>query len=229
MRVLIVEDHGRMAELIERGLQEEGYAVDVVATGEDGVWMTAENEYDAILLDVMLPGADGFETCRRIRESGRWAPILMLTARDAVEDRVRGLDAGADDYLTKPFSFSELLARLRALVRRGSAERPAVLVAGDLTLDPAAHTVRRGETRIDLTAKEFALLEYFLHNRGEVLSRTSIIEHVWDFAFEGDSNVVDVYVRYLREKIDRPFGRRSLETVRGAGYRLRNEGDAAPA
>jgi two-component system OmpR family response regulator len=229
MRVLVVEDHGRMAELIERGLQEEGYAVDVVATGEDGVWMAAENEYDAILLDVMLPGADGFATCRRIRESGRWAPILMLTARDAVEDRVRGLDAGADDYLTKPFSFSELLARLRALVRRGSAERPAVLVVGDLTLDPAAHTVRRGETRIDLTAKEFALLEYFLHHRGEVLSRTSIIEHVWDFAFEGDSNVVDVYVRYLREKIDRPFGRRSLETVRGAGYRLRDEGDAPPA
>lgn len=229
MRVLIVEDHGRMAELIERGLQEEGYAVDVVATGEDGVWMTAENEYDAILLDVMLPGADGFETCRRIRESGRWAPILMLTARDAVEDRVRGLDAGADDYLTKPFSFNELLARLRALLRRGAAERPAVLVAGDLTLDPAAHTVRRGGKRIDLTAKEFALLEYFLHHRGAVLSRTLIIEHVWDFAFEGDSNVVDVYVRYLREKIDRPFGRRSLETVRGAGYRLRDEGDAPPA
>jgi two-component system OmpR family response regulator len=230
VRVLVVEDHGRMAELIRRGLQEEGYAVDVVATGEDGVWMASENDYDAILLDVMLPGADGFQTCRRIRETGRWAPILMLTARDAVDDRVRGLDAGADDYLTKPFSFSELLARLRALVRRGTGERPPVLSTGDLTLDPASHTVRRGAVRIDLTAKEFALLEYFMRHPGEVLSRTSLIEHVWDFAFEGDSNVVDVYVRYLREKIDRPFSRSSLETVRGAGYRLRDEvGDARPA
>ncbi len=224
--MLVVEDHGRMAELIERGLQEEGYAVDVVATGEDGVWMASENEYDAILLDVMLPGIDGFETCRRIRESGRWAPILMLTARDSVDDRVRGLDVGADDYLTKPFSFNELLARLRALVRRGAAERPPVLKAGDLTLDPAAHVVRRGQARLDLTAKEFALLEYFMRHRGEVLSRTALIEHVWDFAFEGDSNVVDVYVRYLREKIDRPFGRKTIETVRGTGYRLRKEGDA---
>ncbi len=229
MRVLVVEDHGRMAELIERGLHEEGYAVDVVGTGEEGVWMASENEYDAILLDVMLPGADGFEACRRIRETGRWAPILMLTARDAVEDRVRGLDAGADDYLTKPFSFNELLARLRALVRRGAVERPPVLAGGDLTLDPATHVVRRGDARVDLTAKEFALLEYLMRRRGEVLSRTSLIEHVWDFAFEGDSNVVDVYVRYLREKIDRPFGRRSIETVRGAGYRFRNEDRDAPA
>jgi two-component system, OmpR family, response regulator len=229
MRVLVVEDHGRMAELIERGLHEEGYAVDVVGTGEEGVWMASENEYDAILLDVILPGADGFEACRRIRETGRWAPVLILTARDAVEDRVRGLDAGADDYLTKPFSFNELLARLRALVRRGAVERPPVLATGDLTLDPATHVVRRGDARVDLTAKEFALLEYLMRHRGEVLSRTALIEHVWDFAFEGDSNVVDVYVRYLREKIDRPFGRRSIETVRGAGYRLRNEGDAPPA
>lgn len=230
MRLLVVEDHGRMAELIDRGLREEGYAVDVVGTGEDGVWMATENEYDAILLDVMLPGVDGFETCRRIRGTGRWAPILMLTARDAVEDRVRGLDVGADDYLTKPFSFNELLARVRALVRRGAAERPPVLTAGDLSLDPAAHSVRRGDTRIDLTAKEFALLEYFMRHRGEVLSRSALIEHVWDFAFEGDSNVVDVYVRYLREKIDRPFGRSSIETVRGSGYRLRQElGDASPA
>jgi two-component system, OmpR family, response regulator len=227
VRVLIVEDHGRMAELIQRGLQEEGYAVDVVATGEDGTWMASENDYDAIVLDVILPGLDGFETCRRIRETGRWAPILMLTARDAVDDRVRGLDAGADDYLTKPFSFHELLARLRALVRRGTGERPPVLSTEGLTLDPAAHTVRRDGARIDLTAKEFALLEYFMRHTGEVLSRTSLIEHVWDFAFEGDSNVVDVYVRYLREKIDRPFGRTSLETVRGAGYRLRREDDDA--
>ncbi len=228
MRVLVVEDHGRMAELIERGLREEGYAVDVVGTGEEGVWMASENEYDAILLDVMLPGADGFEACRRIRETGRWSPILMLTARDAVEDRVRGLDAGADDYLTKPFSFNELLARLRALVRRGAPERPPILEAGDLMLDPATHLVRRGETRIDLTAKEFALLEYLMRHRTEVLSRTALIEHVWDFAFEGDSNVVDVYIRYLREKIDRPFGRRSIETVRGSGYRFRvGERDAS--
>jgi two-component system OmpR family response regulator len=230
VRVLVVEDHERMAELIQRGLQEEGYAVDAILTGEDGVWMASENDYDAIVLDVMLPGIDGFEACRRIRETGRWAPILMLTARDAVDDRVRGLDAGADDYLTKPFSFNELLARLRALVRRGSGERPPVLSTGDLSLDPAAHAVRRGEERVDLTAKEFALLEYFMRHVGEVLSRTSLIEHVWDFAFEGDSNVVDVYVRYLREKIDRPFGRSSLETVRGAGYRLRDEdGDARTA
>ena len=229
MRVLVVEDHGRMAELIERGLEEEGYAVDVVGTGEDGVWMASENEYDAILLDVILPGADGFEVCRRIREAGRWSPILMLTARDAVDDRVRGLDAGADDYLTKPFSFSELLARLRALVRRGAPERTPVLEAGDLTLDPSTHVVHRGDARIDLTAQEFALLEYFMRHRGEVLSRTALIEHVWDFAFEGDSNVVDVYVRYLREKVDRPFGRRSIETVRGSGYRFASEGSDAPS
>ena len=229
MRVLVVEDHQRMAELIDRGLREEGYAVDVVATGEDGVWMASENDYDAIVLDVVLPGADGFETCRRLREGGRWAPVIMLTARDAVEDRVRGLDVGADDYLTKPFSFGELLARLRALVRRGAPERPAVLENGDLTLDPASHTVRRGGATIDLTAKEFALLEYLMRHTGVVLTRTQLIEHVWDFAFEGDSNVVDVYVRYLREKVDRPFGRTSLETVRGAGYRLRREGGDAPA
>jgi two-component system OmpR family response regulator len=228
VRVLVVEDHPRMAALLARGLEEEGYAVDVVGSGEDGLWMAAETEYDAIVLDLILPGIDGFETCRRIRERGRWAPILLLTARDAVDDRVRGLDAGADDYLTKPFSFAEVLARIRALVRRGATERPAVLVIGDLTLDPAAHTVRRGGNRIDLTPKEFTLLEYFMRHPGEVLSRSRIVEHVWDFAFEGDSNVVDVYVRYLREKVDRPFGSRSLETVRGVGYRLRSEGYAAP-
>jgi len=223
MRILVVEDHVRMADLLRRGLSEDGYAVDVAATGEDGEWLARENDYDAIVLDVVLPGIDGFELSGRLRECGRWAPILMLTARDAVEDRVRGLDAGADDYLTKPFAFGELLARVRALTRRAVAERPAALVVGDLTLDPAGRTVRRGETPVELTAKEFAVLEYLMRHRGEVLSRTQLIEHAWDFAFEGDSNVVDVYIRYLREKVDRPFGRRSIETVRGAGYRLRDE------
>jgi two-component system, OmpR family, response regulator len=221
VRVLVVEDHARMAAVISRGLREEGYAVDVAASGEDGTWLAAENEYDAIVLDVMLPGIDGFEACRRLRDAGRWAPVLMLTARDAVEDRIRGLDSGADDYLTKPFSFAELLARIRALLRRGAAERPPALQVGDLTLDPARRVVERRGVRVDLTAKEFALLEFFLRHPDEVLSRSRIIEHVWDFAFEGDSNIVDVYVRYLREKVDRPFGVASIETVRGAGYRLR--------
>jgi two-component system OmpR family response regulator len=195
--------------------------VDVARSGDDALWAATENPYDAILLDVMLPGLDGLEVCRRLRLANRWAPVMMLTARDAVPDRVTGLDAGADDYLTKPFSFSELLARLRALLRRGPAERPAVLRAGDLSLDPATRVVARGRASIDLTPKEFALLEYLLRHPGEVLSRSRLIEHVWDFAYDGDSNVVDVYVRYLRDKVDRPFGRRTIETVRGAGYRLR--------
>jgi two-component system, OmpR family, response regulator len=226
MRALVVEDESKMAALLRRGLQEEGYAVDVAATGEDGSWLGSENDYDVILLDVMLPDTDGFEVCRRLRAADRWAPILMLTARDGVQDRVAGLDAGADDYLTKPFSFDELFARVRALLRRGPSERPPVLVNGDLRLDPAARRVSRGDTEIDLTQKEFALLELFMRHPGEVLSRTRILEHVWDFAYEGDSNVVDVYVRYLREKVDRPFGHRSLETVRGAGYRLQDGSDA---
>ena len=226
MRALVVEDESKMAALLRRGLQEEGYAVDVATTGEDGSWLGSENDYDVILLDVMLPDTDGFEVCRRLRAADRWAPILMLTARDGVRDRVAGLDAGADDYLTKPFSFDELFARVRALLRRGPSERPPILVNGDLRLDPAARRVSRGETEIDLTQKEFSLLELFMRRPGEVLSRTRILEHVWDFAYEGDSNVVDVYVRYLREKIDRPFGRKTLETVRGAGYRLRDEADA---
>jgi two-component system OmpR family response regulator len=223
VRVLVVEDAVRMARLLERGLQEEGYAVDAAHSGVEAAWMGTENPYDAIVLDLMLPDIDGFEVCRRLRAAGQWAPVLMLTARDAVDDRVRGLDAGADDYLTKPFALAELLARLRALLRRGTRERPAVLEVGDLSLDPAAKVVRRGERTVALTAKEFALLEYFMRHPGEVLTRTRLIEHVWDFAFEGDSNVVEVYVRYLREKVDRPFGRESLETVRGAGYRLRAE------
>ena len=221
MRALVVEDESKMAALLRRGLQEEGYAVDVAGTGEDGSWLGNENDYDVILLDAMLPDIDGFEVCRRLRAAGRWSPILMLTARDGVQDRVAGLDAGADDYLTKPFSFEELFARIRALLRRGPSERPAVLAADDLVLDPATRRVARGETEIDLTPKEFAMLELLLRHPGEALTRTRILEHVWDFAYEGDSNVVDVYVRYLRQKVDRPFGRRSIETVRGVGYRLR--------
>ena len=221
MRILVVEDERKMAGLLKRGLEEEGYAVDFASSGGDAIWAATENPYDAILLDVMLPDLTGFEVCRRIRAGGRWAPVLMLTARNAIPDRVAGLDSGADDYLTKPFSFNELFARLRALLRRGALERPAVLRVGDLTLDPAARRVTRDDLEIGLTAKEFALLEFFMRRPGEVMTRTRIIEHVWDFGYDGDSNVVDVYVRYLREKIDRPFGRASIETVRGSGYRLR--------
>jgi two-component system OmpR family response regulator len=223
MRVLVVEDDVKMAGLIRRGLVEEGLAADVAQTGDDAIWMATATEYDAIVLDVMLPGLDGFAVCRRLREEGAWAPVLMLTARDAVEDRVAGLDAGADDYLTKPFSFAELLARLRALARRPPLERPTVLEVGDLRLDPATRHVWRGETEIELSAKEFALLETFMRRPGQVLSRYQLLEHCWDYAYENRSNVVDVYVRYLREKIDRPFGVSSIETVRGAGYRLRRE------
>jgi len=223
MRVLVVEDDVKMASLLRRGLVEEGLAADVARTGDDALWMAEATEYDAIVLDVMLPGADGFEVCRRLREAGRWSPVLMLTARDAVEDRVAGLDAGADDYLTKPFSFAELLARLRAIARRAPLERPTVLEAGDLRLDPATRRAWRGDVEIGLSGKEFALLETFMRRPGEVLSRYQLLEHCWDYGYENRSNVVDVYVRYLREKIDRPFGRKSLETVRGAGYRFRGE------
>jgi two-component system OmpR family response regulator len=220
MRILIVEDEAKMAALLRRGLREEGLAADVARTGDEAVWRARATEYDAIVLDVMLPGADGFEVCRRLREAGTWSPVLMLTARDAVGDRVTGLDAGADDYLTKPFSFAELLARLRALVRRPPAERPAVVEVGDLRLDPAVRRVWRGETEVKLSAKEFSLLETFMRRPGEVLSRYQLLEHCWDYDYENRSNVVDVYVRSLRNKVDRPFGRASLETVRGVGYRL---------
>lgn len=226
MRVLIVEDELRMASLIRRGLEHEGLAAEIAGNGEDALWMAAAHDYDAVVLDVMLPDLDGFEVCRRLRTAGIWSPVLMLTARDSVDDRVAGLDSGADDYLVKPFAFAELLARLRALARRGETGRPAVLAVGDLRLDPATREVTRGATAIALSAKEFALLETFMRRVGKVLSRYDLLENAWDFAYENRSNVVDVYVRRLRRKIDEPFGRRSLETVRGAGYRLRSEGAA---
>jgi two-component system OmpR family response regulator len=224
MRVLIVEDEVKMAGLLRRGLGEEGLAADVARTGDDALWMARAAEYDAIVLDVMLPGTDGFEVCRRLRHAGTWSPVLMLTARDAVEDRVNGLDAGADDYLTKPFSFAELLARLRALARRPPLERPTVLEVGDLRLDPSTRQVWRAEAEIHLSTKEFALLETFMRRPGQVLSRYQLLDHCWDYGYENRSNVVDVYVRYLRQKIDRPFRKKSIETVRGTGYRLRRDG-----
>jgi two-component system OmpR family response regulator len=221
MRVLVVEDQPKMSRLLKRGLRDEGFATDVTGSGEDALWMAGSTPYDAIVLDVMLPGIDGFETCRRLRADEVWAPVLMLTARDSIEDRVAGLDGGADDYLAKPFSFSELSARIRALMRRGAVERPTLLRIDDLELDPAGRRVSRGGEEIELSAKEFALLETFMRRPGAVLSRLQLLEHAWDYEYENRSNVVDVYVRYLREKIDRPFGCRSIETVRGAGYRMR--------
>jgi two-component system, OmpR family, response regulator len=223
MRVLVVEDELRMADLIRRSLAREGLAADLAARGEDALGMASAVDYDAIVLDVMLPGLSGFDTCRRLREGGVWAPVLMLTARDAVEDRVAGLDSGADDYLVKPFALAELHARLRSLARRGGPERPAVLEVGDLRLDPARREVRRGVAEIDLSAKEFAVLQSLMRRPGEVLSRLELIEHAWDLAYETRSNVIDVYIRRLREKVDRPFGRCTIETVRGAGYRLRED------
>jgi two-component system, OmpR family, response regulator len=229
MRLLIVEDEPKMAALVKRGMSDEGIAADVAERGEDAVWMAQATEYGAILLDVMLPGIDGFEVCRRLRAAGVWSPVLMLTARDAVEDRVAGLDGGADDYLVKPFAFEELLARLRALVRRGPIERPTVLEVGDLRLDPADHRVTRRDIPIALSPKEYAMLEVFMRRPGQVLARLTLLESVWDEGYENRSNVVDVYVRYLREKVDRPFGVASIETVRGTGYRLRADGGCSPA
>jgi two-component system OmpR family response regulator len=224
MRVLIVEDHLKMASLVQRGLRKEGMGADVAAAGEDALWMAEATAYDAIILDVMLPGIDGFEVARRLRASGVQAPILMLTARDAVSDRVAGLDSGADDYLLKPFSYAELLARLRALTRRESHRRAPELQVGELRLDPARHRVWRGAVEIELTRRELAVLETFMRRPGEVLSRFALLEHVWDYEYENRSNIVDSYVRFLRQKIDKPFGVRSIETVRGAGYRLREDG-----
>jgi two-component system, OmpR family, response regulator len=220
MKVLVVEDELKMATLLLRGFRNNGDAPDIARTGEDAVWMARAAEYDSIVLDVTLPGQDGFETCAELREAGIWAPVLMLTARESIEDRVRGLDVGADDYLVKPFSFAELLARLRALVRRGERPRPTVLKVGELRLDPATRQVWRGTDEIDLTAKEFTLLEAFMRRPGHVLSRDHLLEQAWDMGYDNRSNVIAVYINYLREKIDRPFGTRSLETVRGAGYRL---------
>jgi two-component system OmpR family response regulator len=224
MRLLVVEDSVKMAGLLRRGFAEEGHAVDIAPNGEDALWMATENPYDAVVLDVMLDGGgpDGFEVCRRLREAGAWAPVLMLTARDAVDDRVKGLDAGADDYLTKPFSFEELNARIRALLRRGSEERPAILEVGDLRLDPARHEVTRNGARLELTAKEFSLLEYLMRHPDTPVTRMTLLEHLWDFAFDGGSNVIDVHVRNLRVKLSRAPGSTTIETVRGVGYRLRD-------
>jgi two-component system OmpR family response regulator len=223
MRVLVVEDELKMASLLLRGFRNNGDAADVARTGEDAIWLAGGTRYDAIVLDVMLPGMDGFETLAELRKQGRWTPVLVLTARDSVEDRIAGLDVGADDYLTKPFSFAELLARLRAIVRRGERERPTILQVGDLRLDPATRQVWRGTAEIELTGKEFALLEAFMGRPGAVLSRDQLLEQAWDMGYDNRSNVIAVYVNYLRDKIDRPFGASSLETVRGAGYRLRKD------
>jgi two-component system OmpR family response regulator len=220
MRVLLVEDEAKMADLLARGLREEGHAADIAGTGEDGLWMARAVEYDAIVLDVMLPGADGFQTCRDLRAAGVWSPVLMLTARDAVEDRITGLDVGADDYLLKPFSFGELLARLRALVRRVPTERPATLSVGALKLNPATRRAWRGERQLTLSAKAFSLLEAFMRHPDQVLSREQLLDAAWDIGYERRSNIVDVYVRSLREQV----GKRAIETVRGAGYRLRGDG-----
>ena len=221
MRVLVVEDDVKLAAVLRRGLVGEAIAADVAKTGEDALWMAGATEYDAIVLDVMLPGIDGFEACRRLRQDSIWSPIVMLTARDAVDDRIAGLDGGADDYLTKPFSFAELLARLRALARRGPVERPSQLQVGDLRMDPATREVWRGGQPIKLSAREFAVLETFMRRPGAALTRFQLLEHAWDYDYENRSNVVDSYVRHLRAKIDRPFGAESLETVRGVGYRLK--------
>jgi two-component system, OmpR family, response regulator len=224
MRVLVVEDEKKVAAAVKRGLEAEGYAVDVALDGVDGLWLAREQPHDAIVLDIMLPGLNGYRVCRQLREDGIWTPILMLTAKDGDWDQVEALDTGADDYLTKPFSNAVLVARLRALLRRGARERPTVLSAGDLRLDPAARRAWRGDTELSLTARELSLLEFLLRRRGEVVSKREILEHVWDFDFEGDPNIVEVYIGHLRRKLDRPFGRAAIETLRGAGYRLAADG-----
>jgi two-component system, OmpR family, response regulator len=224
MRILVVEDDKHLAGALRRGLEAEGYAVDVALDGREGEWLATENEYDALVLDVMLPEVSGDVLCSRRREAGDWTPILMLTARSGPAEEARALDSGADDFLSKPFSFMVLVARLRALLRRGRRERPTVLAAGDLRLDPAAHRVWRGEDPIQLTPRQFSLLEFLISRAGEVLSKARILEHVWDFSYDGDPNIVEVYVRQLRQRIDEPFGRHSLQTVRLVGYRLDPEG-----
>jgi two-component system OmpR family response regulator len=223
-RVLIVEDQARLAATLKRGLEREGFAVDVALDGADGHWLASQGVYDVLVLDIMLPGKDGFSICAELRAAGIWTPVLMLTARDSAHDVVRSLDTGADDYLTKPFSFMVLVARVRALLRRGAHERPTVLESGDLRLDPAAHRCFRGPEEVELTSREFRVLEFLMRAGGDIVSKASIIDNVWDFAFDGDPNIVEVYIRRLRKKIDEPFGRRSIETVRGEGYRLAADG-----
>jgi len=221
MRLLLIEDDVKLVRALQRGLQREGYAVDLAGTGDEALAQAREYDYDALVLDVMLPGTDGFTVCRELRRSEQWVPVLMLTARDHVKDRIRGLDAGADDYLVKPFDFGELLARLRALIRRGPSERPSVIEVGDLRVDPAAHTVTRAGREVELTPREFALLLFLARRAGEVVPRTELLEHVWDDAEDGSTNVVDVYVGYLRRKLEKPFRpRRLIRTVRGVGFML---------
>jgi two-component system OmpR family response regulator len=224
MRVLVVEDEKRLAAGLRKGLEAEGFAVDVALDGSDGLWMAREHPYDAIVLDILLPGTNGYKLCATLRQEGVWTPILMLTAKGGEWDEVEALDTGADDYLTKPFAYAVLVARLRALLRRGARQRPVVLEAGDLRLDPAARRTWRGEVELELTSRELALLEFLLHRRGEVVSKREVLEHVWDYDFEGDPNIVEVYVWHLRNKLDRPFGRETIQTVRGAGYRLAADG-----
>lgn len=224
MRVLVIEDEVRLGEALKRGLEAEGFAVDVIQNGTEGLWMATENPYDLILLDIMLPGTNGFKICGTLREREVWTPILMLTAKDGELDEAESLDTGADDFLSKPFSFTVLLARMRALLRRGVSERPVILSAGDLHLDPASHSVTRGDVNIVLTSREFSLLELLLRRKGEVLTKKVILEHVWDYDFEGDSNIVEVYIGYLRKKIDTPFDKRSIRTIRGVGYLLEENG-----
>jgi two-component system, OmpR family, response regulator len=224
VRVLVVEDERRLAAGLKKGLEAEGFATDIALNGTDGLWMAREHPYDAIVLDIMLPGINGYKVCGSLRDNGIWTPILMLTAKDGELDEAEALDTGADDYLTKPFSYIVLVARLRALMRRGAHERPAVLEAGDLRFDPSARRAFRGDSPIDLTAREMALLEFLLRHKGEVVSKRDILEHVWDYDFEGDPNIVEVYVRHLRNKLDRPFGRNGIQTLRGAGYRLAVDG-----
>jgi two-component system OmpR family response regulator len=223
MRLLVVEDDAKLARALERGLQREGYAVDLADTGDDALSQATTNDYDAVVLDVMLPGIDGFAVCKEMRSSERWAPVLMLTARDQISDRIRGLDAGADDYLVKPFDFGELLARLRALIRRGPTERPPVLEVGDLRIDPAARIVTRNGREIELTVREFALLHFLAQRAGSVVSREELLEHVWENAEEGSTNVVDVYVGYLRNKVEKPFKGKIIRTVRGIGFMLEDK------
>jgi len=224
MRVLVVEDERSLAEGLRKGLEAEGFATDVAHDGIDGLHLAREHAYDAIVLDIMLPGMNGYQVCGTLREANVWTPILMLTAKDGEYDEAEALDAGADDYVTKPFSYVALVARLRALIRRGAAERPSVLEAGDLKFDPSARRAWRGETEVTLTAREASLLEFLLRRSGEVVSKTEILDHVWDDRFDGDLNIVEVYVRHLRNKLDRPFGRTAIETIRNAGYRLAADG-----